>query len=83
VCAQSGATVREGQPLAVLQPSGAQHESAAADAEIDLDHIRPDLQAVIDRHAFGLDANRPDAVARRRKTGQRTARENIDHLCDA
>ncbi len=29
-----------------------------------------------------LDAARPDAVARRRKTGQRTARENIDDLCD-
>lgn len=82
VCAQPGATVREGQPLAALQPGDAQHDAAATDAEIDLDHIRPDLQAVIDRHAFGLDANRPDAVARRRKTGQRTARENIAHLCD-
>ena len=29
------------------------------------------------RQAFGFDANRPEAVARRRKTGQRTARENI------
>ena len=35
-----------------------------------------------ERHALGLDAARPDAVARRRKTGQRTARENIDDLCD-
>lgn len=83
VCAQPGATVREGQPLVVLQPGDAQHDAAEADAAVDLDHIRPDLQAVIDRHAFGLDAHRPDAVARRRKTGQRTARENIDHLCDA
>ncbi len=83
VCAQAGATVREGQPLVVLEPSNAQHDAASTNADVDLDHIRPDLQAVIDRHAFGLDANRPDAVARRRKTGQRTARENIDHLCDA
>ena len=29
-----------------------------------------------------LDAARPDAVARRRKTGQRTARENVDDLVD-
>jgi acetyl-CoA carboxylase carboxyltransferase component len=29
-----------------------------------------------------LDENRPDAVARRRKTGQRTARENVADLCD-
>ncbi|KHK56257.1 carbamoyl-phosphate synthase large subunit [Ralstonia sp. A12] len=82
-CAQPGATVREGQPLVALRLRNAEHQADAADAEIDLDHIRPDLQAVIDRHAFGLDTNRPDAVARRRKTGQRTARENIDHLCDA
>ncbi len=31
---------------------------------------------------FGLDANRPDAVARRRKTNQRTARENVADLVD-
>ena len=50
--------------------------------DIDLDHIRPDLAEVLQRHAVTLDAARPDAVARRRKTGQRTARENIDDLCD-
>ncbi|WP_199027766.1 carboxyl transferase domain-containing protein [Ralstonia sp. ASV6] len=83
VCAQPGATVREGQPLVALILSDAEHQTESVDAEIDLNHIRPDLQTVIDRHAFGLDANRPDAVARRRKTGQRTARENIAHLCDA
>ncbi|WP_439890529.1 carboxyl transferase domain-containing protein [Ralstonia sp. 25C] len=82
VCARAGATVREGQPLVVLERSDTQLDAAATGTDVDLDHIRPDLQAVIDRHAFGLDANRPEAVARRRKTGQRTARENIDHLCD-
>ena len=30
----------------------------------------------------GLDAARPDAVERRRRTGQRTARENVDDLLD-
>jgi len=50
---------------------------------VDLDHIRPDLAEVIERHAITLDAARPDAVARRRKTGQRTARENIADLCDS
>jgi acetyl-CoA carboxylase carboxyltransferase component len=43
---------------------------------------RADLQRVIDRHAFTLDANRPGAVARRRELGLRTARENIADLCD-
>ena len=34
------------------------------------------------RHAVGLDDARPEAVARRRKTGHRTARENVDDLLD-
>ena len=50
--------------------------------EVDLDAVRPDLALINERHAITLDAARPDAVARRRKTGQRTARENIDDLCD-
>ncbi len=37
---------------------------------------------MLDRHAVGLDEARPDAVARRRATGQRTARENVEDLCD-
>jgi acetyl-CoA carboxylase carboxyltransferase component len=45
--------------------------------------LRPDLQRVVDRHAFTLDAARPDAVQRRRARGQRTARENVADLCDA
>ena len=49
----------------------------------DVESVRADLAEVIGRHEVGLDAARPDAVARRRKTGQRTARENIEDLCDA
>jgi acetyl-CoA carboxylase carboxyltransferase component len=44
---------------------------------------RPDLQKMLDRHAFTLDANRPEAVAKRHALGLRTARENIADLCDA
>jgi acetyl-CoA carboxylase carboxyltransferase component len=44
--------------------------------------IRPDLQRVIDRHAHTLDANRPEAIAKRHATGLRSARENIADLCD-
>ncbi len=43
---------------------------------------RADLQRVIDRQTRTLDAARPQAVQRRRDRGQRTARENIAHLCD-
>ena len=50
---------------------------------VDLDAVRQDLADMLARQAFGLDENRPEAVARRRKTGQRTARENIAALVDA
>ncbi|HEV2975652.1 MAG TPA: carboxyl transferase domain-containing protein [Solirubrobacteraceae bacterium] len=43
---------------------------------------RDDLAAVRERHAIGLDAARPDDVARRRKRGRRTARENLAELVD-
>ena len=44
--------------------------------------IRPDLQRVLDRQALTLDANRPEAIAKRHATGMRSARENIVDLCD-
>jgi acetyl-CoA carboxylase carboxyltransferase component len=47
-----------------------------------MEEIRPDLAEVRQRHALGQDAARPDAVARRRTTNQRTTRENVDDLCD-
>ena len=43
---------------------------------------RADLEAVRARHALGLDAARPEAVARRRERGRRTARENLADLLD-
>ena len=45
--------------------------------------IRQDLQELRDRLAATTDAARPEAVARRRANGLRTARENIADLCDA
>ena len=44
---------------------------------------RADLAEVRARHEIGLDEARPEAVERRRRTGQRTARENVDDLLDA
>lgn len=44
--------------------------------------LRADLAEVVERHRVGLDDARPQAVERRRRTGQRTARENVDDLCD-
>ena len=83
VCAVPGALVEEGDVLLVLEPLEAQGTQATSDTVVDLDAIRPDLQRVIDRAAFTLDANRAAAVARRHASGGRTARENIADLCDA
>ncbi|HXB66206.1 MAG TPA: carboxyl transferase domain-containing protein [Solirubrobacteraceae bacterium] len=44
--------------------------------------LRADLQAVHERHALGLDAARPEAVAKRRARNRRTARENLAELVD-
>lgn len=78
-----GGYVAQGQPLLVLDAV-----DDAADVEVqgsaahDPDHIRADLQRVIDRHAFTFDAARPEAIAKRQAQGGRTARENIADLCD-
>ena len=84
VRAEPGDFLQDGQVLLVLEPAAgeaAAQEHGAGPA--DLDAIRPDLQRVIDRHAFTLDERRPEAVARRHAAGGRTARENLAQLCDA
>jgi acetyl-CoA carboxylase carboxyltransferase component len=74
--------VSAGDPLLRLAPSQ-DAEIVAEDRTVEsLDAIRPDLEEVRRRHAFGLDENRPEAVAKRRRTGQRTARENLADLLD-
>ena len=80
--AEPGDYLVEGQSLVRLEPVDAEAAAAEARTEQDLDAIRPDLQKVIDRHAFTLDANRGAAVAKRHAQGGRTARENIADLCD-
>ncbi|TFH30703.1 MAG: carbamoyl-phosphate synthase large subunit, partial [Myxococcales bacterium] len=82
VLVQPAAMVAAGEPLVLLDPGAhvaIEPESAAATS---LDDLRADLVEVNERHAYGLDENRPEAVAKRRKTGQRTARENIADLVD-
>jgi len=46
------------------------------------DSVRPELAELRSRVAATLDAGRPEAVAKRRKTHQRTARENVADLVD-
>ncbi|AMO24135.1 carboxyl transferase domain-containing protein [Ramlibacter solisilvae] len=82
VRAQAGSYLSEGQLLVLMEPADAAAVAAQHREEADLHAIRPDLQRVIERHAFTLDEHRPDAVAKRHAQGGRTARENIAGLCD-
>ena len=75
-----GETVLEGQEIISLVPKEISQAGNEAESEIDLDHIRDDLAEVKERHDIGLDHRRPDAVAKRRRRAQRTARENIADL---
>ena len=63
----------QAEPLDKVQASPSTGASAAP---------RADLERLLKRQAFTLDAARPEAVARRHAQGQRTARENIADLCD-
>jgi acetyl/propionyl-CoA carboxylase alpha subunit/acetyl-CoA carboxylase carboxyltransferase component len=78
----AGDVVREGFPIVFVQRADIEDAAVATAETIDLDHIRDDLKENIARHAATLDENRPQAVARRRKTGYRMPRENIDRLVD-
>ncbi|MFC1885732.1 carboxyl transferase domain-containing protein [Thermodesulfobacteriota bacterium] len=77
-----GDTIYQGHPLMFIRESEAEGFDITSAEAIDLDEIRPDLKEVLDRHAITLDEKRPGAVARRRAKQQRTARENIEDLCD-
>lgn len=78
----AGETVYEGHPLLFVEEADVEVKGAAVEETIDLDHVRPDLAEYFERRALTLDDSRPDAVARRRKTNQRTARQNLDDLVD-
>jgi acetyl-CoA carboxylase carboxyltransferase component len=85
---QAGETVGEGDVLGTLAPLSEAVASAVPDqpqlAEPPVAPAeRADLKKIQDRLAFTLDAQRPEAVAKRHATGLRTARENIADLCDA
>ena len=79
---RAGELVNEGDLLLRLGAAAAA-SPAAVDAAPERTGLRADLQALIARRAFTLDANRAAAVAKRHALGMRTARENIEALCDA
>ena len=75
-------TVFEGHSLMTIKLGEVKKKEASKDDQIDLDWIRPDLQEALDRKEASHDKNRPEAVKKRYGTGHRTARENIEDLCD-
>lgn len=75
-------TIYEDHPLLFIEEADVGEGEVAQDEVVDPDYIRPDLAEFLDRRALGQDDARPKAVAKRTKTGHRTARVNIDDLCD-
>jgi len=82
LAAQPGVVLDEGAAVLFIDPSDDEDADTTSAAEIDLDHIRPDLAELHDRINKTLDHERQAAVAKRHKLGFRTARENVTDLCD-
>lgn len=82
IVAADGVTLMQGEPILYFEPQDVEGDHVVAEEDVDLDAIRPDLAEMLARQANTLDENRPDSVGRRRKTNQRTARENVAQLVD-
>lgn len=76
------ATVVKGEKLIELVPQAVAATAVVDAAATGTRTERADLAEVDARHAKGHDESRPEAVAKRRKRNQRTARENIADLID-
>ena len=75
-------TVFEGHSLMTIELAEVKEKATKKTKEVDLDRIRPDLKEALERKGASHDVNRPEAVKKRYSTGHRTARENIEDLCD-
>jgi acetyl-CoA carboxylase carboxyltransferase component len=84
-----GETVQEGEALLKWERLAQSARGLAVEMTLKpeatppVQPFRADLQKVRARHALTEDVARPDAVAKRRAQGLRTARENLTDLCDA
>ena len=89
VTVRPGDLVAQGDLLLRSKPGSAEPAGIAAPIEVPAGAtaasaaLRDDLREVLTRHAFTLDAQRAEAIAKRHARGQRSARENIADLCDA
>ncbi len=83
-----GEAVAENQTLLISEllpqySKGLEPESTIEITPQNTSNLRGDLRKVIARHAFTLDSQRIEAVAKRHALGLRTARENVADLVDA
>ena len=83
VLAAPGDTVGAEQLLFSIEPVDSADLQEEETSIVDLAIIPSNVQEALASHAIGLDEARPQAVERRRRSGQRTIRENIADLCDA
>ena len=82
IMAAKGDVTAVGQSLLFIEPRDVEGATTATLEVSDLDAIRADLAEVIARHELTHDAARAQAVARRHAKGGRTARQNVEDLCD-
>ena len=77
-----GGLVADGDQLAVVEAGADDAGPIVVVDELDIDHIRGDLAELFARRGLLSDIGRSEVTARRHLQGRRTARENIDDLCD-
>ncbi len=82
IIGEAGDSVPEGVPLILIDEADVEDEAAGAAANLDLDHLRPDLAEVERRRALTTDEARAESAAGMHAKERRTARENIDDLVD-
>ncbi len=88
IAVKVGTAVMPGDLLVRLEPADEPVDTPPAPVEVtssvaaSASAVRADLAESVERHRLGSDAARPDAVARRRARGRRTARENVADLVD-
>jgi len=82
LASKAGDPIREGHPVLFIEPEDVAGADVDTEESMDIAHIREDLQQVLALHEQLTDDKRPEAVEKRRRTGQRTARENLADLLD-
>ena len=82
VAVATGDNVTSGDRLVLIDEVEVEEADRVDEEVTDPTAVRADLAEVLDRHARTTDEARPEAVAKRRSYGHRTARENIADLCD-